>query len=104
MTFIDDEVTPSLNGTGAEDYLNAGYGLGTPFAYLYNGAPHVIDPDKINGRACMYRWHADCPITFQKYFKHTIDTAKPTIARICTTRLRTGMRRRSPTIFRSCRR
>ena len=73
MTFIDDEVTPSLNGTGAEDYLNAGYGLGTPFAYLYNGAPHVIDPDKINGRACMYRWHADCPITFQKYFKHTIE-------------------------------
>ena len=37
MTFIDDETTPTLNGTGSEDYLNAGYGLGTQFAYLYNG-------------------------------------------------------------------
>ena len=73
MTFIDDEVTPALNGTGAEDYLNAGFGLGPQFSYLYNGAPFIVDANHTNGRACMYRWHADCPITFNKYFKHTIE-------------------------------
>ena len=73
MTFIDDEATPVMNGTGAEDYLNAGYGLGLPFAYLYNGAPFIVDENRTNGRQCMYRWHADCPLTFSKYFKHTIE-------------------------------
>ena len=73
MTFIDDETTPALNGTGAEDYLNAGYGLGLPFAYLYNGAPFIVDVNRTNGRQCMYRWHADCPITFNRYLRHTIE-------------------------------
>ena len=73
MTFIDDETTPTLNGTGAEDYLNAGYGLGLPFAYLYNGAPFIVDVNRTNGRQCMYRWHADCPITFNRYLRHTIE-------------------------------
>ncbi len=73
MTFIDDETTPALNGTGAEDYLNAGFGLGAQFAYPHNGAPFIVDANRTNGRQCMYRWHTDCPITFNKYFKHTIE-------------------------------
>ena len=73
MTFIDDETTPTLNGTGAEDYFNAGFAFGSPFAYLYTGAPYIVDPERINGRWCMYRWHADCPVTFERYFRHTIE-------------------------------
>ena len=73
MTFIDDETTPALNGTGAEDYLNAGFGLGSQFAYPHNGAPFIVDANRTNGRQCMYRWHTDCPITFNKYLKHTIE-------------------------------
>jgi hypothetical protein len=73
MTFIDNETTPALNGTGAEDYLNAGFGLGPQFAYPHNGAPFIVDANRTNGRQCMYRWHTDCPITFNKYLKHTIE-------------------------------
>jgi Protein of unknown function (DUF2961) len=44
-----------------------------PFAYLYNGAPFIVDVNRTNGRQCMYRWHADCPITFNRYLRHTIE-------------------------------
>jgi hypothetical protein len=73
MTFIDDESTPAINGTGAEDYFNAGYSFPTAFAYDYIGCPYIVDPNRINGRYCAYRWHADNPITFTKYLKHTLE-------------------------------
>ena len=73
MTFIDDETAPTITGTGAEDYMNAGFGFGAPYAYLYTGAPFIVDANRANGRFCMYRWHVDNPITFNKYLKHTIE-------------------------------
>jgi hypothetical protein len=74
MTFIDDETKPAIYGTGCEDYFNGAHDFAAgPFAYLYHGAHLISSPELAGGRYCMYRWHADNPITFRKYLKHTIE-------------------------------
>ncbi len=78
MIFIDEESKPVINGTGLEDYFNGAWDFGgrdgaVPFAHLYNGAPLIVDPEHTGGRYCLYRWHADNPITFTRYLKHTIE-------------------------------
>lgn len=78
MIFIDDETKPVINGTGSEDYFNGAWDFGgrdeaTPFAHLYNGAPLIIAAERTGGRYCLYRWHADNPVTFTRYLKHTIE-------------------------------
>lgn len=76
MIFIDDDSKPAINGTGTEDYFCGAWDFGGgkfPFANLYNGAPHMVLPELTNGRYCLYRWHADNPIAFQKSLKFTIE-------------------------------
>jgi D-arabinan exo alpha-(1,3)/(1,5)-arabinofuranosidase (non-reducing end) len=78
MIFIDDEKMPKIVGTGSEDYINGAWDFGgkdaaIPFAHLYNGAPYIAIPERTGGRYCLYRWHADNPVTFDKYMKHTIE-------------------------------
>jgi Protein of unknown function (DUF2961) len=78
MTFIDGESTPSINGTGTEDYFCGAWDFGgrngaIEFAHLYNGAHYMALPEIAGGRYCLYRWHADNPIAFQKSIKHTIE-------------------------------
>lgn len=78
MVFVDDEAQPLITGTGTEDYINGAWDFGgrdgaIPFGHLYNGAPLMIAPERAGGRYCLYRWHADNPITFTKYLKYTIE-------------------------------
>lgn len=78
MIFIDDENSPVITGTGTEDYFCGAWDFGgkdtaIPFAHLYNGAPYVGIPERTGGRTVLYRWHADNPITFNRYLKHTIE-------------------------------
>ncbi len=78
MIFIDDEAAPAITGTGSEDYFNGAWDFGgrdgsVPFAHLYNGAPFIVAPELAGGRYCLYRWHADNPVTFTKYLKHTME-------------------------------
>ena len=75
MIFIDGDTLPTINGTGTEDYYNGAWDFGgQPFAYLHNGAPVIIDPhERIGGRYCLYRWHIESPITFEKSIKVTIE-------------------------------
>ncbi len=78
MIFIDNEESPKIVGTGTEDYFNGAWNFGgrdgaIPFSNLYNGAPYIVTPEHTNGRYCLYRWHADNPITFNHYLKHTIE-------------------------------
>lgn len=74
MTFIDNEDGPAIYGTGAEDYFNGGWGFGpTPFANLYNGQPYSVSTGRAGSHSCVYRWHADNPVTFSKYLKHTLE-------------------------------
>jgi hypothetical protein len=77
MTFIDDSLT--LHGTGAEDYINGAWDFGCAwndgrcFANRYSGAPLVPKGLAPGGLYQMYRWHADNPIVFTTYLKHTIE-------------------------------
>ena len=78
MIFVDDEKMPKIVGTGSEDYINGAWDFGgkdaaIPFAHLYNGAPYIAIPERTGGRYCLYRWHADNPVTFDRYMKHTIE-------------------------------
>ena len=74
MFFIDGDELPTINGTGTEDYFNGAWDFnGEPFAYEHNGAPYIVDAERIGGRYCLYRWHTESPITFEKSIKATIE-------------------------------
>jgi len=78
MVFIDNPKHPAITGTGTEDYFNGAWDFGgrdgaVPFGNLYNGAPLMVTPERAGGRYCLYRWHADNPIAFTTYLKHTIE-------------------------------
>jgi len=78
MIFVDDESKPLINGTGSEDYLLGSWDFGgqdtaTPFAHRFYGAPYIVAAERTGGRYCVYRWHGDNPVTFERYLKHTIE-------------------------------
>jgi hypothetical protein len=74
MIFIDGDAAPTINGTGTEDYYNGAWDFGgQPFAYMHNGAPYIVDPERIGGRICLYRWHIESPISFEKSIRVTIE-------------------------------
>jgi hypothetical protein len=74
MIFIDGDPNPTINGTGTEDYYNGAWDFGLqPFAYPHNGAPYMVDPERIGGRYCLYRWHIESPITFDKSIRVTME-------------------------------
>ncbi|HZP04481.1 MAG TPA: glycoside hydrolase family 172 protein [Terracidiphilus sp.] len=74
MIFIDGDTTPTINGTGSEDYYNGAWDFGgQPFGFQHNGAPYVVDPERIGGRYCLYRWHTESPIAFEKSIRVTIE-------------------------------
>jgi len=78
MILVDNGAMPVINGTGTEDYFCGAWDFGgkngaSPFAHLYNGAPMISSAERQGGRYCLYRWHADNPVTFQKWLKHTIE-------------------------------
>ncbi len=73
MFFIDGERTPSINGTGTEDYFLGAWDFGgQPFSYGLFGAP-VTGVELVGGRSSVYRFHLDSPITFTKSIKATIE-------------------------------
>jgi hypothetical protein len=77
MIFIDGDLKATINGTGTEDYFCGAWDFGgpggTPFANLYNGAPFLGLAERAGGRYCLYRWHADNPITFERSIRYTIE-------------------------------
>ncbi len=74
MIFIDGDRLPTINGTGTEDYYNGAWDFGgQPFAYLHNGAPYIVDAERIGGRYCLYRWHTESPIAFDKSIRVTME-------------------------------
>ena len=74
MIFVDGDALPTINGTGTEDYYNGAWDFGLQaFANQHQGAPYVVDPERIGGRYCLYRWHIESPIAFEKSIKVTIE-------------------------------
>jgi len=60
--FMDGETTPSLSGTGSEDYIGDAWGQ-TAFINRYQGAPVA---DDAAGRWSFYRFHIPDPVVFDK--------------------------------------
>jgi len=74
MIFVDGDALPTINGTGSEDYYNGAWDFnGQPFSYQHNGAPYIVDAERIGGRYCLYRWHTESPISFEKSIRVTIE-------------------------------
>jgi hypothetical protein len=78
MIFVDGADRPVINGTGTEDYYNGAWNFGgingaTPFSYPHNGAPYIVDAERVGGRYALYRWHLEDPVTFDKSIKVTIE-------------------------------
>lgn len=74
MIFVDGDALPTINGTGTEDYYNGAWDFdGKPFAYQHNGAPYIVDAERIGGRYCLYRWHTESPIPFEKSIRVTME-------------------------------
>jgi hypothetical protein len=73
LFFIDGETTPSINGTGSEDYFLGAWDFGGhPFSYGLYGAP-VLGKELAGGRSSVYRFHLDSPIPFTKSLRATIE-------------------------------
>lgn len=73
MFFIDGETTPSINGTGSEDYFLGGWGFGShSFSYPLFGAPVKGNMSAGSGSS-LYRFHLDSPITFTKSLRASIE-------------------------------
>ncbi len=60
--YVDGEETPSLVGTGMEDYFTDAWNLRL-FTNLRAGVS-IYEPRGPDQRATMYRWHIADPITF----------------------------------------
>ena len=74
MIFIDGDTEPTINGTGTEDYYNGAWDFyGNAFANMRQGAPYIVDPERTGGRYCLYRWHTEGFLTFEKSIKVTIE-------------------------------
>jgi hypothetical protein len=73
MFFIDGEATPSIVGTGSEDYFLGAWDFGDhPFSYGLFGAP-VKGDERAGSRSSVYRFHLDSPIPFTRSLKATIE-------------------------------
>ncbi len=68
----DDDVLPTIVGTGSEDYVGLSWGIQqTPFLYL--GANRVDNPSGSHtGAVSMYRWHLHDPIYWQTQARITM--------------------------------
>ena len=73
MFFIDGDKTPTLNGTGTEDYFNTSWGPKTKFQYPFYGAPRVNENIGWFGRSHVYRFHITDPVYFDKSLKFSIE-------------------------------
>ncbi|HWA93240.1 MAG TPA: glycoside hydrolase family 172 protein [Terracidiphilus sp.] len=74
MIFVDGDAMPTINGTGTEDYYNGAWDFGgEAFANMHQGSPHMVNPERIGGEYCLFRWHTESPIAFEKSIKVTIE-------------------------------
>ena len=72
MFFIDDATTPSLVGTGSEDYFLGAWDFGVPAQFPLHGAP-VVGQEVAGSRSSVYRFHLDSPIPFKKSMRAGIE-------------------------------
>jgi hypothetical protein len=71
--YIDGEETPSIWGTGTEDFVSCAWGL-SECSYPYYGAPYVEgDWGDVGTRMCAYRWFIADPVRFRSSLRLEIE-------------------------------
>ena len=71
MVYVDGESSPSIYGTGTEDYFNSGWYFNRgEYAAPYNG---LIVKDDSLGRIAAYRFHIQDAIPFTRSLRFTIE-------------------------------
>jgi hypothetical protein len=83
MIFIDGDTTPTLHGTGTEDYFNTAWSPQSEFCAPYHGLPLSEgrpDPSMElgttwpwGGKHSMYRYHIEDPVHFRESIRVTIE-------------------------------
>ena len=66
--FIDDDQTPSIFGTGSEDYYNYSWSAPDIFFFPYCGQPRNDGPGN-RGFVTNFRWHILDPIPFKHHIR-----------------------------------
>ena len=70
--YIDGETTPSIQGTGTEDYFLSAWGLKTTSTPMF-GTPYFDQWGIVGGHTSAYRWHISDPIVFNTSIKFTFE-------------------------------
>jgi len=71
MIFVDGETTPSIVGTGTEDYFGGGFYFESgPIVAPYHG---VLIKDEALARVSAYRWHVEDAMPFARAIRMTIE-------------------------------
>lgn len=70
--FTIDGDTPSIVGTGTEDYFLGAWDFGGSQDFLLHGAP-VVGKELAGERSSVYRFHLDSPIPFTRSMKASIE-------------------------------
>jgi hypothetical protein len=76
MIFIDGDATPTLHGTGTEDYFNTAWSPRTEFCTPYHGQPLASTGGEgwlYEGKHSVYRFHIEDPIHFSRSIRVTIE-------------------------------
>ncbi|MBN2578402.1 MAG: DUF2961 domain-containing protein [Pirellulales bacterium] len=69
--YIDGEETPSLVGTGTEDFFTDAWNMRL-FTNL-NAGVTICEPNAVDSRKTAYRWHLQAPVIFRKSLKVEIE-------------------------------
>ncbi len=75
MIFIDGDSSPTLHGTGTEDYFGTAWSSQTEYCAPYQGQP-LASGDADNpwaGKQSMYRFHIEDPVHFRESIRVTIE-------------------------------
>jgi len=73
MVFIDGDTTPTLVGTGTEDFFNTSWCPKELFQHPYYGYPRVNNETGWLGHTHVYRFFISDPVFFDKSCKFTIE-------------------------------
>jgi hypothetical protein len=72
MIYVDGEPSPSLHGTGSEDYFSDAWGMRED-ENLFYGCPLQEDDFQAGSKATVYRFHIPDPIPFTRSIRVTIE-------------------------------
>ncbi|MCR4409595.1 MAG: DUF2961 domain-containing protein [Candidatus Saccharicenans sp.] len=72
MIYVDGEESPSLHGTGSEDYFSDAWGM-REGNNLYYGCSLQEEDFQVGAKATVYRFHLPDPIPFSRSIRVTIE-------------------------------